>query len=213
MSFATKVIGPVNGLAADLARRLEAKGRPIRIGLIGCGEMGTDIVTQCDQMTGITVAAIAELHIDAAQKALGIAGRPADSFAVADSKTAFDACLKAGKTAITGDAQAICSSDEIDVIIDATGRPAVGAAIGLTAMEHGMPNAAWRVLTLRWGVFFLVVAGLNELIWRNVSTDTWVNFKVFGLLGLTLVFALANAPFMAKHMIEDEASKPDVPPA
>ncbi len=137
MSFATKVIGPVNGLAADLARRLEAKGRPIRIGLIGCGEMGTDIVTQCDQMTGITVAAIAELHIDAAQKALGIAGRPADSFAVADSKTAFDACLKAGKTAITGDAQAICSSDEIDVIIDATGRPAVGAAIGLTAMEHG----------------------------------------------------------------------------
>ena len=41
----------------------------------------------------------------------------------------------------------------------------------------------------------------------------WVNFKVFGLLGLTLVFALANAPFMAKHMIEDEASKPDAPSA
>ena len=54
---------------------------------------------------------------------------------------------------------------------------------------------------------------LNELIWRNVSTDTWVNFKVFGLLGLTLVFALANAPYMAKHMIEDETSKPDAPSA
>jgi intracellular septation protein len=59
----------------------------------------------------------------------------------------------------------------------------------------------------------LCVAALNELIWRNVSTDMWVNFKVFGLLGLTLVFALANAPFMAKHMIEEEASKPDVPSA
>jgi intracellular septation protein len=82
----------------------------------------------------------------------------------------------------------------------------VGEAVNL-------PNAAWRVLTLRWGTFFLVVAALNELIWRNVSTDTWVNFKVFGLLGLTLVFALANAPFMAKHMIEDEASKPDAPSA
>jgi intracellular septation protein len=57
------------------------------------------------------------------------------------------------------------------------------------------------------------VAVLNELIWRNVSTDMWVNFKVFGLLGLTLVFALANAPYMARHMTEDEASKPDVPPA
>ena len=82
----------------------------------------------------------------------------------------------------------------------------VGEAINL-------PQEAWRALTLRWGVFFLCVAALNELIWRNVSTDMWVNFKVFGLLGLTLVFALANAPFMAKHMIEDETSKPDVPSA
>ena len=76
-----------------------------------------------------------------------------------------------------------------------------------------LPQEAWRTLTLRWGVFFLAVAGLNELIWRNVSTDMWINFKVFGLLGLTLVFALANAPFMAKHMIEEEASKPDAPSA
>jgi intracellular septation protein len=82
----------------------------------------------------------------------------------------------------------------------------VGEAINL-------PQEAWRALTLRWGIFFLCVAVLNELIWRNVSTDMWVNFKVFGLLGLTLVFAVANAPFMAKHMIEEEASKPDVPSA
>ena len=82
----------------------------------------------------------------------------------------------------------------------------VGEAVNL-------PPEAWRVLTLRWGIFFLSVAALNELIWRNVSTDMWVNFKVFGLLGLTLVFALANAPYMAKHMIEDETSKPDIPSA
>ncbi len=75
-----------------------------------------------------------------------------------------------------------------------------------------LPHEAWRVLTLRWGFFFLAVAGLNELIWRNVSTDTWINFKVFGLLGLTLVFALTNAPFMAKHMVEDKGSSPDAPP-
>ncbi len=68
-----------------------------------------------------------------------------------------------------------------------------------------LPEAAWRTLTLRWGMFFLCLAGLNELVWRSVSTDMWVNFKVFGLLPLTLVFALANAPFMAKHMIDDEA--------
>ena len=58
-------------------------------------------------------------------------------------------------------------------------------------------------------MFFLRMAVLNELVWRNVSTDSGCNFKVFGLMGLTLVFALANAPFMAKHMIEDDASKPE----
>ena len=76
-----------------------------------------------------------------------------------------------------------------------------------------LPQEAWRVLTLRWGFFFLGVAVLNELIWRNVSTDMWINFKVFGLVGLTLVFALANAPFMAKHMIEDDTPSTGVPPA
>jgi predicted homoserine dehydrogenase-like protein len=132
-----RVTGPTNGLAFDLARRLEREGRPIRIGLIGSGEMGTDIVTQCDQMAGITVAAIAEINIDAAQKALRIAGRSHESFTVAESKTAFGAALKAGKTAITNDAQIVCSNEQIDAIIDATGRPAVGAEIGLVAMEHG----------------------------------------------------------------------------
>jgi intracellular septation protein len=63
-----------------------------------------------------------------------------------------------------------------------------------------MPQTAWRNLTWRWVVFFLVLAGLNEYVWRTMSEDAWVNFKVFGLMGLTMLFALANAPFMAKHM-------------
>lgn len=134
---ASVAIGATTGLAADLARRLEATGKPIRVGLIGSGEMGTDIVTQCEQMTGITVAAIAEINIDAAKKALRIAGRPDDSFATAESARSFDDTMSKGLTAITQDAQLVCSSDLIDVVIDATGKPAVGAAIGLTAMEHG----------------------------------------------------------------------------
>ena len=66
-------------LPADLRHRMAELGRPIRIGLIGSGEMGTDIVTQCDVMRGITVAAIAEINIDAAKKALSIAGRDDDN--------------------------------------------------------------------------------------------------------------------------------------
>jgi predicted homoserine dehydrogenase-like protein len=130
-------IGPETGLKADLLRRLDEKKRPIRIGLIGCGEMGTDIVTQCTHMTGLTVAAIAEVHLDAAQRALKIAGKPDDGFEIVDSRQSLDAAVAAGKTAITNHAHLVCSSGDIDVVIDATGRPAVGAEIGLAAMEEG----------------------------------------------------------------------------
>lgn len=136
ISPATRRTGPVTGLAVDLARRLETTGKPIRIGLIGCGEMGTDIVTQCQQMTGITVAAISELHPDQAKKALAIAGR-GEAWSMADTASAFTAAIETGNAAIVSDAQLVCSSDLIDVVIDATGKPAVGAEIGLTAMEHG----------------------------------------------------------------------------
>ncbi len=67
-----------------------------------------------------------------------------------------------------------------------------------------MPLDAWRTLTWRWIVFFVVLAGLNEYVWRTMLEATWVNFKVFGLMGLTMVFAIANAPFMAKHMPKDD---------
>jgi intracellular septation protein len=70
-----------------------------------------------------------------------------------------------------------------------------------------MPQAAWRNLTWRWVVFFLFLAGLNEYVWRNMSESAWVNFKVFGLMGLTMLFAVANAPFMVRHMPKED-SKP-----
>ena len=76
-------------------------------------------------------------------------------------------------------------------------------------MGHAMelPDAVWKTLTLRWGTFFLAMAGLNEFVWRSYSTDTWVTFKAFGLMGLTFVFAIANAPLMAKHMKDETPEK------
>ena len=89
-----------------------------------------------------------------------------------------------------------------------------GAAFGKSYLKLVMGEAmkltdeAWRTLSLRWGIFFFAMAGLNEIVWRNFSTDQWVNFKVFGLLPLTLVFAVANAPYMTRHRIEDKAKQP-----
>src|SRR4029079_12078022 len=94
-------------------------------------------VTQCAQMTGITVAAIADINLEAAKRAVSIAGGLDDRIAVADNKRAFDTAMQAGRIAITNDAQTVCTNGEIDVVIDATGKPAVGAEIGLLAMQHG----------------------------------------------------------------------------
>lgn len=66
-----------------------------------------------------------------------------------------------------------------------------------------LTEEGWRSLTWRWGLFFIALAVLNEVVWRNMSTDFWVTFKLAGVLPLTLLFALAQTPFVLKHQIED----------
>lgn len=63
----------------------------------------------------------------------------------------------------------------------------------------------WRRLTVRWGLFFLGVAGLNEAVRHWASTDQWVTFRVFGLLPLVLVFAACQIPLIQRHQLPDEA--------
>ena len=71
-----------------------------------------------------------------------------------------------------------------------------------------LPESAWRVLTWRWSAFFLCLALLNEIVWRNTSTDNWVTFKVWGVFPLTMLFALAQTPFIARHHIESDETPP-----
>lgn len=59
----------------------------------------------------------------------------------------------------------------------------------------------WRKLTLRWACFFTFLAVLNEVVWRTVSTDTWVSFKVFAIMPLTMAFALAQIGLLKAHEI------------
>jgi intracellular septation protein len=62
----------------------------------------------------------------------------------------------------------------------------------------------WRKLTVRWAAFFFVLALLNELVWRTQTTDTWVNFKVFGVTLMTFGFAAMQLPLMQKHAPEEK---------
>lgn len=64
----------------------------------------------------------------------------------------------------------------------------------------------WRKLTLNWGLFFLFLAVLNEIVWRNFSDNFWTNFKVFGTMPITLIFAATQVPILMKYEV-----KPDSP--
>ncbi|MGD9657631.1 MAG: septation protein A [Methylocystis sp.] len=71
-------------------------------------------------------------------------------------------------------------------------------------MAIHIDDAGWRKLTIRWGLFFFALAGLNEILRRVLTTDDWVNFKVFGILPLTVLFALTQAPLIMRHEIRSE---------
>jgi intracellular septation protein len=60
----------------------------------------------------------------------------------------------------------------------------------------------WRKLTLRWAIFFFALAILNEIVWRNTSTDVWVDFKVFGVVPLTFLFGALQMPLLRKYAAE-----------
>jgi intracellular septation protein len=67
-----------------------------------------------------------------------------------------------------------------------------------------LDDEGWRKLTIRWGIFFFCMAALNEGVWRTVDTDTWVAFKAFGLVPLSILFAVAQTPLILKHNIDED---------
>ncbi len=67
-----------------------------------------------------------------------------------------------------------------------------------------LTDEGWRQLTLRWGVFFFVLAAINEVVWRMFSTDFWVAFKVWGTMPLTMIFAMAQIGLLQRHALPDE---------
>lgn len=62
-----------------------------------------------------------------------------------------------------------------------------------------LSEAGWKKLTFRWALFFFFLAIVNEVVWRNFSNDFWVNFKVFGIMPITMVFALAQTPLIMRE--------------
>lgn len=67
-----------------------------------------------------------------------------------------------------------------------------------------LPDEAWRTLTIRFAIFFIIMALANEVVWRSFSTDLWVTFDTFGQMAITFIFLASQYPFIARNYIEDE---------
>jgi intracellular septation protein len=83
-----------------------------------------------------------------------------------------------------------------------TGRPLLKLLLG---EAFNLTEEGWRKLSFRWALFFLGLAALNEVVWRSFSESVWVNFKVFGILVLSLVFAMAQIGLIKRHEIKADA--------
>jgi intracellular septation protein len=91
-----------------------------------------------------------------------------------------------------------------------------GLAFGKSLLGYVLDSAfqldaeGWRKLSFRWGLFFLFLAVLNEVVWRNFSEETWVYFKVWGTIPVTLLFTFSQMPLIMRHSLEEKPKKEQV---
>jgi intracellular septation protein len=84
-------------------------------------------------------------------------------------------------------------------------KPTIVQSLFAIVLQSAWPlqDRGWSVLSLRFALFFIVMAILNEIVWRNVSTEIWLNFKVFGIILLTFAFTACQFPVFTRYKIED----------
>ncbi len=157
------------GLNEELAARAAA-GRPVRIGMIGAGQMGVDVVAQVRMMKGIDVVVIADIDKKRAREAYRI-GMLEGQVVEASSARQADAAVAAGKRVFTEDYRVVTDMKQVDVMLEATGVPEVGARAALRSSRTGQQLAMMNVETdvtvgplLRWyaerqGVLYALAAG------------------------------------------------------
>ena len=130
---------------AEALDQRQREGRPVRVGLIGAGQMGTDIIVQTGLMAGIEVVAAADAvpeNVFAACKVAGSTARPAE---IADDAGAVARLIKRGRLAAARSYREVCTADDVDVVIDATGNPNVGAQVALTTIGARKPIVMMNV--------------------------------------------------------------------
>jgi len=180
------------GLNTELEQR-EASGRPVRVGLVGAGQMGTDVVATTTEMKGVRVVVTADLDIDRARDAYRI-GRVEGEVVVAETAAEADAAVEAGKYVAVGDYRIVTDMRSLDVMLESTGVPEVGARAALLSARNGQDLAMMNVETditvgpiLHWyakqkGVLYALAAGDEPAACREL-------YDLAESMGFTIVAA------------------------
>lgn len=117
-------------------KELESRGEFVSIGLVGAGQMGTDIVSQVAEMEGVRIPVVADIDLDRAKKAYQLSGVKNSDIYQSSSKSEIEEHIAKGESVVTEDGFLLPEIEGLDVIIDATGIPKVGAKIGLDTINN-----------------------------------------------------------------------------
>lgn len=117
----------------SMLRRRESEGRPVRVGLIGAGKFGSMYLAQVLHTPGTHLLGVADIAVERARESLMRTGWPEERFGA----TSFADAIKTGRTFVTDDSEALLKADGLDVMIEATGNPAVGIRHALSCIENG----------------------------------------------------------------------------
>ncbi len=117
-------------------QRLEAEGQPIRVGLVGCGQMGSGLVHVTNQMVGMDTAAIADVDVDRPLSTLRSLGVPESQIVVSHNVGQAEDALRAGKYLVTEDAVMLAKLDSLDAVVEATGSTEVGSRVAWNCILH-----------------------------------------------------------------------------
>jgi predicted homoserine dehydrogenase-like protein len=172
----------------------EQAGRPIAVGLVGAGQMGTGLVSQVACMRGMRVTAIADIALDRARHALLAAGVPESEIVAAESPADADAALAAGRRVVTRSADLLPNLAGLEAIIEATGVPNLGARIAFSAILGRKHVVLLNVETdVTVGPLLKRMADLAGVVYTGAAGDepaaTLELYQFAQALGLTVICA------------------------
>jgi predicted homoserine dehydrogenase-like protein len=206
---------PRRASLAEALQRRERDGRRVRVGVIGCGQMGTDLVVQIGMMPGMEIVAIADGTPERVEAAVAIADDPRGRRPEVGADAADLARLVAnGRLAVTRAPEQVCALEAVDVVIDATGSPNAGAAVALAAIEARKHVVMMNVeADITAGSYFAVKAAEAGVVYTIGAGDepssTFELITFVRVLGYPVVAAGKgkNNPFNVDAVPSDYAAE------